>query len=285
MDSCSRFFAISWKNRISTPSIFDLLGLLRPFNYHTWRREFCRRRPWWRLHYIFRKLAHFSPDDEDIQADLNSVELYFVANQVGEDQRVPVLLSIIGSKTCALLRDLLGLDKPSEKTFAELEQVLEVHYKPKKVVIAERFRFHRRSQAAGEYVMEYIVKQQRLTANCNFVDYLDQALRDRFICGLQSDSIQRHLLTESELSFTREVEIVQGMEAAAKDTIQLKGSEVAVHVMTSKQEDPYYRCGRSNHAPGRCKFRGAVCHACGKKGHIAPVCRSKMIHQPDTGRQ
>ncbi len=27
-----------------------------------------------------------------------------------------------------------------------------------------------------------------------------------------------------------------------------------------------------------CKFKDATCHACGKKGHIAPVCRSQDPH-------
>ena len=91
-------------------------------------------------------------------------------------------------------------------------------------------------------------------ANCDFGDYLDQALWDRFVCGLLSDSIQRCLLTESDLSFTRAVEIAQGIEAAAKDTLQPEGSEGVVHVVTRKQEKPCYRCGRSNHAPANCKF-------------------------------
>lgn len=123
-------------------------------------------------------------------------------------------------------------------------------------------------------------------ANCDFGDYRDQALRDRFVCGLLSDSIQRRLLTESDLSFTRAVEIAQGMEAAARDTLQLKGSEGVVHVVNRKQEKPCYRCGRSNHAPASCKFRDAVCHVCGKKGHIAPACRSKKkTRQPDARRE
>ena len=107
---------------------------------------------------VFGQMERFNPDEEGIQAYLERVELYFIANDVAEDRRVPAFLSVIGSKTYALLRDLLGPDKPSEKTFAELKQVLEGHYKPKKVVIAERFRFHRRSQAAGESVMEFFAK-------------------------------------------------------------------------------------------------------------------------------
>ena len=154
------------------------------------------------------------------------------------------------------------------------------------MVIVERFRFHRRSQAAGESVVENVAELRRLTANCDLGDYLDQALRDRFVSGLLSDSIQRCLLTESDLSFTRAVEIAQGMEAAARDTLQLKGSEGVVHVVNRKLEKPSYRCGRSNHAPASCKFREAVCHVCGKKGHIAPACRSKKkTRHPDARRE
>ena len=71
----------------------------------------------------------------------------------------------------------------------------------------------------GESIVEYVTELRRLMANCDFGDYLDQTLRDRFICGLLSDSSQRCLLTESDLSFMRAVEIAQGMEASAKDTL------------------------------------------------------------------
>ena len=204
---------------------------------------------------VFGQMERFNPDDKGIQAYLERIELYFVANEIGDDRRVPAFLSVIGSKTYALLRDLLGPDKPSEKTFAELKQVVEVRYKPKKVVIAECFHFHRRSPAAGQSIMQYVAEFRRLTANCDFGDYLDQALRDRFIYGLLSDSIQRCLLTESDLSFTRAVEIAEGMEAEAKDTLQLKGSEAAVHVMARKQEQPCYRCGHSSYAPSQLQIQ------------------------------
>ena len=108
-------------------------------------------------------MERFNPDTEGIQADLERVELYLVANKVSEYRIVPVFLSVIGNKTCALLRDLLGPVKPSEKTFDELKQVLEGHYKPKKVVIAQRFRFHQRNQVSEESVMEYVYSRTSMT--------------------------------------------------------------------------------------------------------------------------
>ena len=42
-----------------------------------------------------------------------------------------------------------------------------------------------------------------------------------------------------------------------------------------KNSQPCYRCGKTNHQPHCCRFIEANCRACGKKGHIAAVCRSK----------
>ena len=40
-----------------------------------------------------------------------------------------------------------------------------------------------------------------------------------------------------------------------------------------------YRCGGA-HDQAQCRFLNAECHACGKKGHISRVCRSKARVQP-----
>ena len=84
---------------------------------------------------------------------------------------------------------------------------LKKHFEPKKVVIAKRFNFHRRNQAPDESIAEYVAELRKLTTNCDFGDYLEEALRDRFICRLRSETTQKQLLTEAELTFQRAVEI------------------------------------------------------------------------------
>ena len=78
--------------------------------------------------------------------------------------------------------------------------VLKKHYEPKTLVIAEHFQFHRRNQAVGESVAEYIAGLRRLTRHCEFGAYLDDAFRDRFVCGLRSETIQKNI--ERRLSGT-----------------------------------------------------------------------------------
>ncbi len=113
------------------------------------------------------------------------------------------------------------------------------------MTIAERFRFHRRSQGVGESIVEYVAELRKLSTNCEFGDYLDQALRDRFICGLKGEAIQRRLLTKSELTFARAAEVAEGMEAAERNTQQLKGNEATEQLVARmRNEQPCYSCGR-----------------------------------------
>ena len=234
------------------------------------------------------KLSEFHPEAESISAYLERVELFFTANSIADDKKVAVFLSVIGGKTYSLLRDLLAPEKPQDKSLSVLFKKLKEHYEPKPLVIAERFYFHRRDQGANESIAEYIAELRRLATNCEFGEYLNDALRDRLVCGLRNTGIQKRLLSEASLTLAKAGEIAQGMEAAEKNAKRLQGGE-AVHVPVNKviprrektegpgwrkQEKPCYRCGRSGHVPSACRFRDATCHKCQKKGHIAKACRS-----------
>ena len=89
-------------------------------------------------------IGKFDPADESISAYLECIELFFAANGIEDPKQVAVFLSVIGPKNYALLRDLLAPVKPQEKSLAALFETLRKHFEPKPVIIAERFRFHRR---------------------------------------------------------------------------------------------------------------------------------------------
>ena len=111
-----------------------------------------------------------------------------MANGIKEEKRVAVLLSVIGGKVYGLLRNLVAPATVSEQSYQELTATLKAHFDPKPIVIAERFHFHRRVQAMGESISEYVAELKRLANNCLFGQYLDEALRDRLVCGMRSQS-------------------------------------------------------------------------------------------------
>ena len=103
---------------------------------------------------------------------------------------------------------------PKKKSFEELAKVLKKHFEPKPLVIAKRFTFHRRNQSSTESVLDYVAELRHLATHCDFADYLNQALRDRLVCGIRSENIQKRLLIEVDLTLMQVVELAQGMEAA-----------------------------------------------------------------------
>ena len=114
-----------------------------------------------------------------------------------------------------------------DQTFQTLADTLKDHFETKKVVIAERFHFHRRNQAPGETVVQFIVELRRLATHCYFGGYLDKPLRDRLVCCLQSETTQRRLLTTADLKLSDAIEIAQGLETAEWDSAQLLANNTA----------------------------------------------------------
>ena len=54
---------------------------------------------------------------------------------------------------------------------------------------------------------------------------LDDALRDKFVCGLHSEGTQRRLLTVKNLTLQESIETALSMEAAENDSKALQGSK------------------------------------------------------------
>lgn len=62
---------------------------------------------------------------------------------------------------------------------------------------------------------------RRLAQFCNFGDTLEVMLRDRLVCGINDDRIQK-LLAEQELLYERALTVARGTEAADKNLREMK---------------------------------------------------------------
>ena len=154
----------------------------------------------------------FDPETESILAYLERIEIYFAANEIKEEKKVPVFLNAIGKQTYGVLRNLLAPAKPSEKTMEELTKALKSHFEPKKVVIAKRFHFYRRNQGSGETVADYVAELRKLATHCDFKENLEEAIRDRLVCGLRREATQRRLLLEADLSLEKAIELAKSFD-------------------------------------------------------------------------
>ena len=224
----------------------------------------------------------FDPSTDDWRLYAQRFEHFLLANGVTDDsKRLHLLLALIGNSTFKLLANLVTPQTPGELAYKQICERLEKHFSPKSVKIAERFRFHNRRQQSGETMAEYLAELWKLAIHCEFGDFLEDALCDRFVCGLKHEAMQRRLLGETDLSLKKAFEITQAMEAAAINAreIQTTGQQKPCDVnavtpkfnrqakQPTKTNMKCTRCLGTGHDSTMCRFRSAKCNNCKKTGH------------------
>ena len=195
------------------------------------------------------------------------LDQFIAANAIDADKKVATLLTVVGSATYKLLQNLLAPDKPSDKDYDQLCKALKDHLAPKPLIIAERYRFHKRDQRSGETTAQYIAELRRLARNCDFGGHLADALRDRFVSGVTNHTICKSLLSEDGLTLAKAEKMATAMETAAKDAAELTPSnrqDVHRMVMKPRAQETCYRCGKTGHSHEKCHYRNAICRGCGK---------------------
>ncbi|XP_072377555.1 uncharacterized protein [Diabrotica undecimpunctata] len=142
------------------------------------------------------------------------------------NKKVSMFLTFMGGEAYEVLKDLLVPELPRMKTYQQLKDILVLHYSLKRLIIAERYNFYLSKQEPNEPLRDYAQKLKHLSKYCQFGNFLNEALRDKFVCGLKSDAIRRKLLTESNLTFERALQEAQSMEAVEDQSRFLESDTV-----------------------------------------------------------
>ena len=245
-------------------STFPLYSLLISFRIQNWRRGWDQKsKQRARMAAIIGNIGPFDEKSEKFSDYADRFEAYVAANDIDNDKKVNVFPAVIGPDAYKLLKNLCYPENPSTKTFTRLSQLLQGHFEPAPIAIAERHKFWTASQEESESVSEFVVRLKKLASTCSFGAFLSQALRDRLVSGLHPKMGD---------STNREAEKVQQVNS---------GSNVE---QSSKRADKCKSCGSMQHRSESCRFQNATCHHCQKKGHIRPVCKARLSQMQFKGR-
>ena len=260
------------------------------------------------------KIEEFE-QDQNWDEYVERLDQFFVANDIrAENKKRAILLSSIGARTYGTVRSLLSPKKPTEVTYADIVATLRAQFCPQPSVTVARFRFFSCSRRQSESVQEFVARLRQLSRDCKFETFLEEMIRDRLVCGVNSDSIQRRLLAEAELTLKQAIDLSVAMETAGQNLQKLSGgaerttpaSEPAVNRLqraapdraqgaapgyrqnverrnSSKQtrygsaNERCWRCLNSRHSAEDCYFKRKRCFQCSKYGHTSAAHRAGTV--------
>ncbi|KAL1480420.1 hypothetical protein MTO96_051040 [Rhipicephalus appendiculatus] len=178
---------------------------------------------------FFGRLGHmeeFSPDKAAAWPTyLERLQFYFTANGVvEEEQQRAVLCSVCSPATYAILRALCSPATPAETPYADIVSKLTAHFIRRPSVIVQRFSFHKRSQKPGESIADFVADLRRPSEHCEFGVSLEDMLRDRLVCGVRDEALQRRLLAETAFDFKKAYEKAVAAEYATRQTAAIRGA-------------------------------------------------------------
>lgn len=238
---------------------------------------------------------------------------YFISlNKIVDDKaKIDILASFGGADLFKTLHSLIQPRSIEGEKCDDLIRKLTEHFEPKKNIVAESFKFYKREQKSSKSISEYIVELKSMAQECDFNDFLDRALRDRFICGVHNSAIQQRLLNDGIDTFEKACGIALTMESKKTNLdIIHGGADSATNFIDRKQFDHKKNGNNSNNSSNKSSYsqhhkasyqrshggfrnqqhgeRSFTCFLCGKPGHIAKFCnrgRHNTMNQRNVGKQ
>ena len=107
-------------------------------------------------------MSKFDPAIKDWHSYVERLDFYCDAEIASPEKKRAVFLSICGARTYQLVRNLVSLAKPAEKTYNEIVELLNKFYSPKPSLIMQCRKFNSRARAKDESVAAYIAALQRV---------------------------------------------------------------------------------------------------------------------------
>ena len=159
---------------------------------------------------------------------------------VKDERKIVIMINLIGEDGQLMYDNFKYEAEEDKKKFdvvmKEFEEVCEL----KLNLTVERFNFFNTSQREGEPFETFLIELRNKAATCEFGEQ-----RDRIVCGIQDRTLQKRLLSESDLSLNTGIQFCQANELSEKQvrTIQEVATQ-QVDAIKSNYKGPRPRSGR-----------------------------------------
>ena len=192
-------------------------------------------------------------------------ELYCLTNdKITDTNKVAYLLTQAGGETYSLVKDLAFPTAPKDLSYDEIKCLLLDHLKPRRFTLKERAIFNTLVRKQGQDVKEFIRTLQKQASKCGFEENLEDQLRDRLLAGINDTNLQKRMLLEDSLTFSRAREIC----------------ETAASIQSALDDSQSVLLARSNRNITKGRPHGKI--PAGNRRHPSPAVANKSQTDPST---
>ena len=117
---------------------------------------------------------------------------------------------MIGPETQEIFETLI----PEDDTYEKALKALDEQFSVKKNVPFERSVFHQARQKSGESIEQFVTRLRKLAATCEYGDTTNEQIRDQVIATCTSSKLRKRLLSETDLTSDKVLQIGKIMESA-----------------------------------------------------------------------
>ena len=103
---------------------------------------------------------------------------------------------------------------------------------PLKNLTFKRHLFHTRKQGRSESINSFVTDLKNIARKCEFSDLERDLIKDRIVCGIQSDAVRKILLRETGLTLEKGLSICSSSELSEQQVKDLADNE-DVHEVSS----------------------------------------------------
>lgn len=224
-------------------------------------------------------MDYFIPDEEqDFEEYLERMDAFLAFNAITDEKmKVNAFITLAGPVCLRALKAAIHPEKVLNKTYKDIIATLKEKFAPKKSVVAESYKFYERKQADDETVTEYATQLQIMAQSCKFDQFLNRALRDRFVCGVRDSHIRSRLLDQDK-SFEETVQVAVNVELTQKN-VEMMSNSSTDNTATLAKVGKFKRARDSSKGyPSKAKRSRSPrkCFKCGEWGfHIAADCTAR----------
>ena len=144
-------------------------------------------------------------------------------DQKPEDEKINVLLYVMGSKSGTIIKRFL----PAPATLQATLDAFDTAFIPKHHVIFHRVRFNKRDQQQGESIETYFQDLHLLVEKCNYGTLKEEMIRDRLVTSMLDRHTSDSLQLRDKLTLTEAIESAKQAEALRSQRKYDASGEVA----------------------------------------------------------